>query len=1103
MPYRLALDIGANSIGWCLLDLDAAGAPSGIRDMGVRVFPDGREPATGKYASLAATRRKARSARRRRDRYLQRRTALLNALTRHGLMPAEPIARAEIARRDPYALRLEGLHRPLTPHELGRAIFHLNQRRGFLSNRRAERTNKDKTGVIEAGIQALSSRLGGAPGMTLGALLAERHRQGLPVRFRPGGTATKVTYDAYPARQMILDEFDAIWSAQSGWNPALVPEAGAELRSILAFQRRLKPVLRGRCFLETSRRRALRIAPSSARFRIFSELAQLRLMLPEGERHLTAEERQDFATDLMAGEHLKFAVMRKRLGCKRSVRFNLENSKRSELNPCLAARILAGRKSGKSHEGPLRPIWSSLPLATQDAIVVALEMTDCEALAVRWLTRLGLAEAQARAAFARWNPPEMGTASLSRRAMLRMLPFLQQGMLYNDAALAAGYPSHSEWRTGEARDRLPYYGELLHERIGTARFEGDRERDPEGYWGRVSNPTVHIVLNQLRRLVNAILEREGPPDSIVVEMLREVAAGAEKRFDIMARQKENQERNRLIDARLAELNVRISRDNRDRYRLWEELGADPKDRCCPYTGQRIGCASLFADPPVFEVEHILPRSMTNDDGLANLTIAAVQANRDKMGRTPWEAFHGNPAYDWAWIESNLANLPEGKRWRFRRTARAEWEARQLQDGFLPRHFTDTAYATRLACLYLEVLAPANPAPRIWPVSGAITGMLRAGLGLNAVLRRQREALQQGKAMPLAGAPGPLKDRTNHRHHAIDAVVVGLVDRRLVQKLTRAAQDAEARGERTRALAGEGKDWPWPGFVAEVERKAAAIVVSHRHDVWPTGRLLEETAFGRARDPRGKTIEGMFVVRRDVGEIAAKWGPPDARKKGQAEVVDAKLGERVDQVLANTEDVAERVRELLAFGTPGKPVRRVRSRQPASTFHRIEHGPDMRGRQHEKFYESAANHAFQLWRLPQGVALEGQLRSPQGAWPRIVQLIEAAKEDSARRAAKERGQHWQRWRPHPAAELVLELCKSDMVAVGEGALRRIMVVRSIWDSTIVEMVDAHESGSSAPRKKAGFPLNIYRRSAATILSDGLRKVVVAPHGRVLDPGPLQW
>ncbi len=80
MAYRLGLDMGSNSIGWCCLTLDEAGAPCGVLDAGVRIFPDGRNPKDG--TSLAASRRLPRAMRRNRDRYLQRRANLLNVLSR-------------------------------------------------------------------------------------------------------------------------------------------------------------------------------------------------------------------------------------------------------------------------------------------------------------------------------------------------------------------------------------------------------------------------------------------------------------------------------------------------------------------------------------------------------------------------------------------------------------------------------------------------------------------------------------------------------------------------------------------------------------------------------------------------------------------------------------------------------------------------------------------------------------------------------------------------------------------------------------------------------------------------------------------------------------
>ena len=104
---RLGLDIGTNSIGWCLIEYDEVedGKPidKAIVDIGVRIFSDGRDPKSG--ASLAVDRRDARAMRRRRDRYLRRRSALLKALVAHGLMPADADEAKLIAERDPYPLR--------------------------------------------------------------------------------------------------------------------------------------------------------------------------------------------------------------------------------------------------------------------------------------------------------------------------------------------------------------------------------------------------------------------------------------------------------------------------------------------------------------------------------------------------------------------------------------------------------------------------------------------------------------------------------------------------------------------------------------------------------------------------------------------------------------------------------------------------------------------------------------------------------------------------------------------------------------------------------------------------------------------------------------
>lgn len=139
-------DLGTNSLGWAVIETrgePGEGDEGRIVDSGVRIFFQaemaGRDPQS--KASLAVARREARGMRRRRDRYLKRRQRLLDLLTRYGLMSANAEARKMQVRdhedgkdgdlsASVCALRTRALDKALTPHEIGRAIFHLNQRRG-------------------------------------------------------------------------------------------------------------------------------------------------------------------------------------------------------------------------------------------------------------------------------------------------------------------------------------------------------------------------------------------------------------------------------------------------------------------------------------------------------------------------------------------------------------------------------------------------------------------------------------------------------------------------------------------------------------------------------------------------------------------------------------------------------------------------------------------------------------------------------------------------------------------------------------------------------------------------------------------------------------
>ncbi|WP_051213384.1 type II CRISPR RNA-guided endonuclease Cas9 [Rubritepida flocculans] len=1050
MTYRLALDLGANSLGWCLLELDPAGAPCGLRDMGVRIFPDGRDPKT--LASLAAARRLARGMRRRRDRYLQRRTALLNALVRRGLMPADATARAALARCDPYALRAAALHRPLAPEELGRAIFHLNQRRGFRSNRRTDRANDAEQGKIAAGAEALKREMARSGAPTLGAWLAERRDAGEWVRARLTGVGAKAEYPFYPTRDLVRAEFDAIWAAQAGWNPALTPEARDEIAGILFHQRPLKPVTPGRCWLEPDEERAPKALPTAQAFRIRQELANLAIRrIGEPDQPLTPEQRALLAAALERGEDLSWHQIRKRLGLSGGESFNLESQAREKLKGAETAQRLVGKK------GPLAALWPGLDAARRDALVLALLRAETPEAAIAALIELGLPRAAAEQA-ERIALPE-GHAALSAKAMRAILAAWQEGMTYDKALQAAGYAHHSDDRTGVILDRLPYYGAVLRERLGT----GDPSRPPEEeerHFGRAPNPTVHVALNQLRHVVNAILDRHGPPREIVVEVLRELNHSAFQRRQIEKEQAENARRREVWARQLEQLGQRVNGRNLALMRLWHEQSkdGDARERLCPYTGERIGLARLFSGE--VEEDHILPFSLTLDDGFANRVLCMRGANRRKTNQTPFQAFGGTP--EWPAILERAALLPARKAWRFAPDALERWKG--AHEGFLDRHLTDSAYLARLAHLYLRAICDPN---RVRVVPGRLTALLRHALGLNSAA--------------LLGKGGARKERDDHRHHAIDALAVGLMDRAMLQRL----QTAAGRGAELGRLLDDLPP-PWPGFLEEARSRLARLVVSFKPDTAPSGKLHNETAYGEipGAGPREPNVAHRVPIQSLAGwtakEVRAALGHPA-------------LAERVVQALAAAEGKPAQAAALgaLAHDVKGGLVRRVRVRERLDNTAAI---ADRRTGRPYKRVKLDANHRVEFWRLP-----PRERGAPGKVVTLVVPLLEAARDAEAARLGRPLPDR----RPHPAARLLLRLHKDDVVAFGLGEARRLLRVVKFSGGQVV-LAPLHEAGNLKARDAdRNDPFKYVNASRSRFAEEGARKVHVDPAGRVRDPGPIEW
>lgn len=1045
MRYRLGLDIGANSIGWAALRLDSEGRPCGVLDAGARVFPDGRDAKTG--VSLAADRRAARGARRRRDRYLRRRAALLAALRRHGLMPGDRAEAAAVARLDPYALREAALRRRLAPHELGRVVFHLHQRRGFRSNRLADRGNEE-AGVVRSGGERLAAEIARGGHATLGAWLAERHARRETVRARPRPAAKGgggVEYDFYPQRAMVEAEFDKVWGVQSEWNPDLTEAARDDLRRILLYQRPLAPVRVGKCWLEPNEPRAPRALPTAQAYRIAQDLAHLRVRRPGlPDESLPGEVRRAFAATALGGKAVTAAQMRKALRLPQDATLSLDEVRGCETT----ARLAAGRK-GKP--GPLAAWWPTADLAARDAAASAILDSASPEEAVAALVALGVPEDAARAAEGATLPD--GHASLSAKAMARLLPHLSAGLRYSDAVRAAGYDHHSDERPGEVLARLPYYGEVLAQRLGTGSADPRDAGEPERFFGRAPNPTVHVALNELRRVVNAVVARHGAPAEIAVEVLRDLALSAEGRREVSKRQGDHRRENERRAEELRRLGVAANGRNLARFRLWEAQARDPKERRCPYTGEFIGPALLFSDE--VEEDHLLPYDLTFDDSDANRALCLRRANREKGRRTPHEAFGHTP--EWEAIRARAALLPENKRWRFAPDAMERWRGEHA--GFLDRHLHDSATAARWARLYLRVLCDPD---KVWAVSGRLTATLRRALGLNADA--------------VLGRGGARKDRTDHRHHAVDALVVALCDRGLVKAASDAARRGGDVGRRF-----EGFPEPWPGFVAEAARVVRGIVVSHRPDHGTGGALHNETAYGPVRG--AGSGEANVRHRVPVAGLADPKHTPDVIRGA---VADAGLAGRI--VEAKAAGGKASLADLLAPN--GSRVRRVRWRETKKAGSTA----DIRRRPGDAHpYKRLAldgNHCAEWWRGPDGAARM-----------QVVSRFEAASRDGTPGVPR---------RPHPAARLLMRLHIDDVVAFGVGDGRRLLRVVKVTrdydkeENSTLFLADLAEAGALKKRSEdKSDPFSYVTARTSRLRQERARPVHVDPSGRVYDPGPLAW
>jgi CRISPR-associated endonuclease Csn1 len=806
----LGLDLGVTSIGYALFDEEN----EKILDTGVRIFQAGVDSTPlGKESPRNTTRREKRQVRRQIFRRAERQALLIEVLQDLGWLPREEVLLDIVLQKNPYELRKRALDEALSLEELARIFVHLSKRRGFKSSRKSGSDEDSEKGKLykgddKAGKKGISEtqeerKNGGF--RTNGEYFASLNPHELRIRNR------------YILRSDYLEEFDAIWQSQLRFHPEIEKPTTFEsvvrthskprqqerwknktlydfLRDyVIYFQRPLKSQKEtiGKCTLEPKSSRSPKSALVFQEYRIWDKLNSIRIIGPDRTLDpLTFEEKQKAYQKLSLSKEQTILQLMKlwRLGDGYSNNYDEKT--------IVKGNVTAHALIGVFGLGA----WNALTSEEKEKRwKVVYDAEDNEWLKNYGLQKWNLSEEQAvkltKVSF------EKMYAELSQKAMSKILPFMkEQNLDYSRACVEAGYNHSQISETGRIADVLSPFNK------------------------KINSPIVAQGLHELRKLVNTlIVDFAMKPDVIKVELARELKMPKEKREAILIRNSANEKENKAIRDELF-FNYQgfsqkyksvydIPTDDITKYKLWIEC-----NKICPYTGKQISVTDLFGENNRFEIEHILPRSRSFDDSFQNKTLCEQQFNKDVKGNLmPYEMKEQgkiSPEH----YEQILERVKELKRNGRRNVSKIKkFTLTKIPDDMIARQLNETQFLAVAAKDYLKEICS-----NVQPTVGASTSQLRKLWGLNNVLN------------PVAD----VKNRDDHRHHAVDAIVVACTTIPHLQKLTEYNKKRKYGTEKIYVAP------PYPTFRNDVKDAVEGILISHKVKNRPRGQMHDETMAGK-------------------------------------------------------------------------------------------------------------------------------------------------------------------------------------------------------------------------------------------------------------------
>lgn len=931
----LGIDTGTNSLGWAVVDRDSNGTCS-LVSKGSLIFQEGVKVEKGIESSKAAERTSHRALRKQYFRRRLRKIRVLEALIEYDWCPylspealhqwhvkkEYPLDEAFMAWQrtndnfdeNPYYYRHLCLHERLDLNEranryaLGRALYHLAQRRGFLSNR-LEQGDEDETGKVKEGISSLSKGMAEAGCEYLGDYFYKLYKEkGNTERIRTRYTDREEHYKK---------EFYAICKQQR-----LSAEQISKLEKALYFQRPLKSQRQGvgKCTFEPKKPRVADSHPSFELFRMLSFVNNIKVKGPYDVelRPLTAEEFEKakhlfFMKSRKTKPQFDFEDIAKAIAGKgryqhikdagdKAYKFNYRMTQSVTGCPTIASLVsvfgddyeaaVAERytlSDGKTVEQMVNDVWN-----------VLYSFTDKDKVRQWGKERLQMSDEEAEK-FSKIRLTR-SFASISLAAVKKILPWLEQGLIYPHAVLMAKVPdivgedvwqSRGEYIAKELSSLISNFNPKDIAITGTLDFcikdtlkdicslapgaadklyhpsmidvYPDARKNPQGVYqlgsprtNAVRNPMAMRSLHQLRKVVNALL-RDGTIDSqteVHIEYARELN-DANKRWAISQWNKEREtlrkkyaEDIRTLYKKDTGKDIVPTDDDIVKFQLWEE-----QKHICLYTGNSIGITEFIGPNPSYDIEHTVPRSAGGDSTLENMTLCSSKFNRDvKKTKLPTQL----PDYE------DILQRLEGWREKIEklrkdvdRVKTHSGMDKAVKDRLIrKRHLLrlDLDYWVGKYKRFQMTEVPEGFARR----QGAGIGLVGkyAGLYLKSLFHKADDRNKSNVRVVKGATTAEYrkmwgiqdeyekKSRDNHVHHCIDAITIACIEPGEYNATARYYQQLEEY-ERTKA-AKPTFPKPWPTFTEDIKAIAQEMIVVHSTpDNMPKhARKYVQTANGR-------------------------------------------------------------------------------------------------------------------------------------------------------------------------------------------------------------------------------------------------------------------